>query len=368
MKKQVKYLDTDVYSEAKKRIKHTILSFDKLFVCFSGGKDSLVVLHLVEEVYKELGIKEKVNVIFRDEELIPDHVIDFVQEYAAQTDRYNFYYYAVPLYSNKFILGKTVEYIQWDKSRDWIRQKPKNAITLPDGDERIFSQYTMDKFASENHKGKLAYVTGIRADESIVRYRSCLSKKNENYINATDVPNVKLVKPIYDWSEKDVFKYFYDKKIKYCEIYDMQMLNGEKLRVSTPLHSESAKEFDKIKTRSPIFYQQLVNLFPEMVVQELYWDSLDRYGIIYQYEHSMKGLFKYIDDNIDDEELNKLAKKRVNTAWLTRENKLNNNQGLHNFGGYPLLYIFKSIINGQFKRQLQPKPMITKAELEYEKT
>jgi len=66
----------------------------------------------------------------------------------------------------------------------------------------------------------------------------------------------------YDWSEKDVFKYFYDKKIRYCEIYDIQMLNGERLRVSTPLHSESAKEFHKIKTRCPVFYQQLINLFP----------------------------------------------------------------------------------------------------------
>ena len=105
-KANVKYIDTNVYAEAKRRIRHVIETFDKIFVCFSGGKDSLATLRLVEEVYADLGIKEKINVIFRDEELIPDDVIEFVQWHAKQKDRYNFYYYAVQLLSEKFILGK----------------------------------------------------------------------------------------------------------------------------------------------------------------------------------------------------------------------------------------------------------------------
>ena len=43
------------------------------------------------------------SVIFRDEELIPDDVIEFVQSY-YHSGEYNFYYYAVPLKSTKFIL------------------------------------------------------------------------------------------------------------------------------------------------------------------------------------------------------------------------------------------------------------------------
>ena len=136
-----KYIDVDVYTEAKNRIKHIIDTFDKLYVCFSGGKDSTAVLHLVEEVYNELGIKEKINVIFRDEELIPDDVIEFVQSY-YHSGKYNFYYYAVPLKSTKFILGKTYEYIQWDNERKWLREKPSFAITLPKGDNRVFDQYS----------------------------------------------------------------------------------------------------------------------------------------------------------------------------------------------------------------------------------
>ena len=95
-------------------------------------------------------------------------------------------------------------------------------------------------------KGKIAFINGIRADESLIRLASCLSKKNENYINSTAVPNVKLCKPIYDWSQDDIFLYFYKKNIKYCGIYDMQVLNRDQLRVATPLHAENAKRFFNI--------------------------------------------------------------------------------------------------------------------------
>ena len=357
------YIENNVYEEAKVRIEHILNTFDKVFVCFSGGKDSLVALNIVEEVYKELGIKEKPNVIFRDEELIPDEVINFVKE-IYDSGRFNFYWYAVPLKSNKFILGKTYEYIQWDPNREWIREKPDFAIT--DNKGMVFDQYSMDRFCAEGHKGKIAFINGIRADESIIRLGSCLNKKNENYICATKADNVKLCKPIYDFTEKDIFKYLYDKKIKYCPLYDLQMWNGMGLRVSTPLHSEYAKRFYKLRTLNPIFYQQLISVFPEMKVQEMYWNELDRFSIIDKYPHSVQGIMAYIEDNVDDE-LKELARDRVLKAWSSRKKRLSKGLGKENFGGYPLLHIFKSIVNGQFKRAIQPKAKVSEVEIEYEK-
>jgi hypothetical protein len=65
-------MDINVYEAAKQRINHILDIFDNVAVSFSGGKDSLVVLSLVEEVYAERGMDEKVKVVFRDEELIKD--------------------------------------------------------------------------------------------------------------------------------------------------------------------------------------------------------------------------------------------------------------------------------------------------------
>lgn len=350
----------------KKRIKHIINTFDKIYVCFSGGKDSLAVLHLTEEVFNEMGIKDKINVIFRDEELIPDDVVEFVQSY-YKSGKYNFYYYAVPLKSTKFILGNTIEYIQWDNNKKWIRQKPDFAITLKEGDGRIFDQYSMDAFCVSGVKGKIAFLTGIRADESLTRLSGCVMKKTENYICGTQTSQVKLCKPIYDWTQDDVFLYFYKKHIKYCGIYDMQTLNGDSYRVSTPLHSESSKRFYKLRTLYPKFYQQIVDVFPEMLVQERYWLDLDRYQIINNYEHSWNGILKYIDENIDDEKQRQLAKYRVLSAKKTRDAKMQKGQNLKTFGGYPLLYVFKKIVNGEFKRNIIPDCAITPKEIEYER-
>lgn len=255
-----KYIDSDVYTEAKKRIRHVINSFDTILVAFSGGKDSLCTMELVDEVYKEMGITEKVKVFFRDEELIPDDVIDFVKAH-AESGRWDFRYYAIPLKSSKFILGNTYDYVQWDKDRQWLRQPPEYAIRLKDGDNRVFSQYDADEFICSNEKGRVAIITGIRADESLARLQSCCVKRNENYINGTTSKRIKLVKPIYDWTERDLFVYFFQHKIKYCEIYDNQMWNGQQLRVATPLHAECSKRFDKLRTLYPKFYQQLVDIF-----------------------------------------------------------------------------------------------------------
>jgi predicted phosphoadenosine phosphosulfate sulfurtransferase len=375
--KQRYYIETDVLSESKKRINHIIDTFDKIFVSFSGGKDSLVTLHLVEEVFKERGIKDPVNVIFRDEELIPETVIDFVLKYMRMKDRFAFRYYAVPQLNYYFVLGELREYVQWDPNRKWMREKPKGVIeSLGEyWDKNPVTQHNMNRAMLGNVKGKVALINGIRASESLTRYRSCLAKKNENYINSTDAKNVKFCKVIYDWSEDDVFKYLYDRKIKYCQIYDMQMFSKQTLRVATPVHKNAYRELKALRGMYPKFYENLINIWPEIDTQAKYWEEYDEMGILNKYEASWEGILRYCKERIRDQTMREKAIEQVCLCRDIRRRNARRTGSTHgriiderNFWGYPLFHVWKQVISGNYSRGIQAKSLdqINKADREYE--
>lgn len=354
-------LNMNVYEAAKIRIREIIQTFDQVFVSFSGGKDSLVALNIVQEVYDDLGIKEKLKVIFRDEEVIPDDVIKFVQD-IYHSGRFDFRYFCIPLRSEKYVLGNKVEYVQWDKNRRHIREVPDFAITDWD---HVYDQYNSGPITTGYAKGRKCVITGIRADESLMRYQGIIAKKNKPYIAASNEPDIFLGRVIYDFSEKDIFKYLYDHKIQYCEIYDKQMFNGEAMRVSTPLHAEAAKKLFKLKTIYPVFYDQLVSLFPDIEIQARYFRDIDRYAIIEKYPHTFEGIITYINDNIDVS-MQEIAMYRV---MQTRKSRINNIAvGKGRYGGYPVLYVFKAIVNGGYKRRILPKKDrdVTQREIDFE--
>lgn len=339
------YIDTNVYDEAINRINHIFNTFDTVVVMFSGGKDSLAALHLVKQISEERGI-DKVNVVFRDEELIPQVVIDFVDKY-FHMDWIDMKYFCVPLYSQKFVLGKTQTYVQWDKTRKHIRPMPDYAIKTEADDGRIFSQDSMDDYTASFYTGKIAFINGIRSSESLIRYASCMNKLNENYINETKskIANVRFCKPIFDWEENDVFKYFMEADIPYCSIYDWQMWNGDQFRVATPIHQEAAKRFNKLRTLDPNLYSQVIDIFPEMIVQERYYKELDRDAVKDQYGKDMHSVLEYIKDYITDPKQKHEAYKMFKKTVVANRNDPE---------AYPVHHVLTYFITGAYKRDLLP--------------
>jgi hypothetical protein len=207
----------------------------------------------------------------------------------------------------------------------------------------------MDSFTAQFYRGKIAFLTGIRSSESIMRFRACVNKLNENYINAVSdhsIKNVMLCKPIFDWEEDDVFRYFYDREIAYCQIYDMQMWAGNGLRVSTPLHAESAKRFDLIRQTTPDFYQRVTRVFPEMLAHERYWPELDREAIKQRYGQSYPGVRAWIEEHIEDEKQYELAIRRFDSVMR---------RAVRYPESYPPAHLLNAFMGGGFKREILPK-------------
>lgn len=360
---RVHYLDTDVFTAAKERIKHCLLTHDRCAISYSGGKDSFAVLHLVRMVMDEMGWTQPLDVVFRDEELIPDDVIDHVCALRDEPDKWTLHYFAVPMRNQFFVLGKHMPYIQWDNNREWVRPKPDFAITdlHPEGKPLLQNEMQGLTNVRLGWKGKVCMFNGIRAQESLLRFRSCnLTKNRYNYI-AGDSGGAKdsyFVKPIYDWSTLDIFRFFYDFDLRYCQIYDTEMLAGtpdSELRVSTPLHDQAYSYLCRLRVMYPTFFQQLCSVFPGLSAHERYWRDVDRFGIIDQYPKSFEGILQYIEDKIDDYHNRERAIHIVKTCRTSK----NNNRRLGKYAdngecfGYPILHVFRKIVGGDYLKGIQ---------------
>jgi len=264
----------------------------------------------------------------------------------------------------KFIMGKHMPFTAWDKKRTWHRQPPSYAIMDIEGADELYEN-DMDAMVFKGEKGKICVITGVRADESLKRYQSCVIKKNDNYIAHTGARNIMLAKVVYDWSETDVFKYFYDRKIRYCPSYDAQMWVGCELRVASLLHERAIPNLLKCKRMFPIFYQQIVDLMPEVETQVRYWNDYDAKSLIYKYPPTFDGVRKYIKDNLD-KPMHKEALDYVTESERFRKTELKNFPD-RPLGRLPIRFVFDQIVKGSFvKAVVGPVDRVTLADQDFE--
>jgi len=334
----------NVLEAAKFRINKILDRYDHVGVSFSGGKDSLAVMHLLKQVKEERGEEPIVDCVFRDEELIPDSVINFVDHY-RQLPWVRMKWFAVPLKSNKCIFGKTVDYLQWDPNREHVRPIPEWAITAAPG--QVFDQYSMDDEVAKYYPGKICMMTGIRTSEGFMRYRAIINKINETFVCATQSPRVDLGRPVYDWEEADVFRFFYDYNIEYAEIYDQQVFAKQALRVSTPLHSEGSKRLGKWREIDPVFYDRVLQLFPEMGVQDLYNSDIKSLNNGLEDPTNWDELGFWIREKYSDDQLTTAMQRYREVMSFIKNPRVRDS--------YPFTSVLKKFKSGTIKRVFLPE-------------
>jgi predicted phosphoadenosine phosphosulfate sulfurtransferase len=230
-------LGFNVFEGAEERIKYTFDNFERIYLSFSAGKDSTVMLHMVmKEAIKR---KQKIGVMMIDLEgqykLTIEHALECFDNYKEYID---LYWICLPIHLRNAVSNFEPFWKCWDEEvkDDWIRQPPKNAITdynyfpfFRDGME--FEEF-VPLFGEWYSQGKsCACFVGIRTDESLNRFRTIASKSkirhNDKQWTTKVTDNCYNLYPIYDWRTEDVWIYHAkNPTLRHNHLYDLMHKAG----------------------------------------------------------------------------------------------------------------------------------------------
>ncbi len=77
---QKRYLNINVYQAFQKRLDFIFREFDNIYVSFSGGKDSALLLHLVMEYKRKNHLPQRIGVFHQDFEAQYHVTTEFVEQ------------------------------------------------------------------------------------------------------------------------------------------------------------------------------------------------------------------------------------------------------------------------------------------------
>lgn len=228
----------NVLEAAKERMRYTFDNFEKIYLSFSGGKDSTVMMHLACE---EARRRDRViGILFVDLEgqykLTIDHIKAMREEYKDCTE---WFWVCLPIALSNGVSQYQPKWECWnpDKKEIWVRDLPDGCIN----DQEYFAFFRrgmefedfVPQFGDWYSGGdNTACFVGIRSDESLNRYRT-VTQVNKKMYNGrkwtTKVHGTKSVYnayPVYDWRTRDVWVYTGKYQKRMNGLYDLMNKAG----------------------------------------------------------------------------------------------------------------------------------------------
>jgi predicted phosphoadenosine phosphosulfate sulfurtransferase len=205
------------------------------------------MLHLVADEARKRGRKFGLLLIDLEAQyqLTIEHAEKCFDEYADIVEPY---WVSLPIHLRNAVSVYEPHWVCWeqDKKDLWIRQPPEHAIT----DEKHFPFFRhgmefeefVPAFGEWYSEGKsCACFVGIRADESLNRWRTIASKSKITFNNQQWTTKVTEhcfnVYPVYDWKTEDLWIYHAKFGRLHNELYDRMHLAGltlSQMRICQP--------------------------------------------------------------------------------------------------------------------------------------
>lgn len=245
-----KYKRQNVLDAARDRVAYAFDHFEKVYVSFSGGKDSSVTFHLA--VAEAIKRGRKLGILLIDLEaqynLTIAHAVDMFETYEEHID---LHWVCLPIKLRNAVSNYEPVWCCWEPEVEkyWVREMPdhpgvKCALTeYPFFVPRMeFEEFMVLWGVWYADGAPTCGLIGIRCDESLNRFRTIASRSKEMHGTAQFTTRVEgelfNLYPIYDWRTEDIWR-FHAKypELQHNQIYDRMHLAGvplSKMRLCQP--------------------------------------------------------------------------------------------------------------------------------------
>lgn len=276
MKRQ--YLEENVYDAFLNRMKLIFEDFDNIFISFSGGKDSGLLLNLVLDYRNKYYPEKNLGVFHQDFEAQYTVTTEYIERtFERIKDQVEPYWVCLPMATRTAVSSYEMFWYPWDdkKKESWVRPMPEKEYVINLENNPITTyHYRMHQedlakqfgrwYRMSHGEGKTVCLLGMRAEESLQRYSGFLNLKSgykgECWISPL-FKDVWSASPLYDWTHQDVWHANYLFDYDYNQLYDLYYKAGLKvsqMRVASPFNDYSKDSLNLYRVIDPQVWVKLV--------------------------------------------------------------------------------------------------------------
>jgi predicted phosphoadenosine phosphosulfate sulfurtransferase len=312
----IKYLETNVYDESVSRIRYILDNFKRVYVSFSGGKDSGVMLNLMVQELRKNYPGRKIGLMTLDNEANYGLSLEFMHQMMKENlDVLEIYWCCLPITLPCTVSSYEIDWQCWgvnDKHR-WIRPMPTddyivniNNHKFPFFYENMGYQEFWDEFGEWYSQGEdCACLIGIRTQESLNRWRAIVNENKQthggNLWTKKNTAHTYNCYPIYDWRTEDIWTANARFEWNYNKLYDIFWKAGltiAKMRVASPFMSESKSSLNLYRVIDPHVWATLCARVNGANFVATYGKQLNYHTFKLPKGHTWKSFVKFLLDTL----------------------------------------------------------------------
>ncbi|MCS4488276.1 DUF3440 domain-containing protein [Streptococcus sciuri] len=280
VKMNKKYQDKNVYEALLERFHFIFKEFDNIYLSFSGGKDSGLLLRLLLDFRDEHYPEKHIGIFHQDFEAQYSETTKYVDrtfKYLSKQPHVSCYWVCLPMASRTAVSNYEMFWYPWDDEKEdiWVRERPKYdyVVTLENNPMTTY-RYKMHQedlakqfgkwYCKEHGDKKTIALLGIRADESMQRYSGFINKKHaykDNCWITNQFKNVWAASPLYDWTVEDIWHAYYRFDYDYNHLYDLYYKAGlsvSQMRVASPFQDYAVDSLNLYRVIDPEIWTKLL--------------------------------------------------------------------------------------------------------------